>query len=149
MTIEPEGLSRVSTDSHWETIELAVDSGASETVIPDGMCNSVPTLPSDASRRGVQYEVANGERIPNLGQQRLAGLTDMEGFARSITAQVCAVNKPLLSVAKLVSAGNRVIFEPGAAYIEDTSNGERIWLKEVDGMYMLKLWMPTASNVGF
>ena len=79
----------------------------------------------------------------------MAGLTDLESLPRSITAQVCAVNKPLLSVAKLVSAGNRVVFEPGAAYIEDNSNGERIWLKEVDGMYMLKLWMPTASNVGF
>ena len=127
-------------------MELAVDSGASETVVPDGLVKSVPTLPSEASRRGVEYEVANGMRIPNLGQQRLEGYTDGEGLMRGITAQVCEVNKPLLSVCKLVHAGHRVVFETGGSYVEDTSNGERIWLKESGGMYMLKLWMPSKAS---
>ena len=150
-TLEPEGLSHVSgTDPNWETVEFAVDSGASETVIPEGLCTSVPTRPSDASRRGVQYEVANGERIPNLGSQRLEGLTDGEGLVRNLTAQVCGVNKALLSVHKLNEAGHTVVFQPGAAHIVDGTTGERIWLREHQGMYMLKLWMPrTSSSAGF
>ena len=107
-TIEPQGLSPVQEVPGWETVELAVDSGASETVIPDGLVKGTPVRPSAASLRGVEYEVANGMRIPNLGEQRLEGFTDGEGLLRSVTAQVCGVNKPLMSVCRLVQAGHRV-----------------------------------------
>ena len=32
-TIEPEGVNRVTGDSEWEYVDLAVDSGATETVL--------------------------------------------------------------------------------------------------------------------
>ena len=94
---------------------------------------------------GVKYEVANGQQIPNLGQQWINGITDGEGLARSITAQVCDVNKPLMSVHKLVQSGHAVVFDEIGAYIEHNASGERIWLRESGGMYMLKLWVPTAG----
>ena len=100
--------------------------------------------PSDASRRGVQYEVANGERIPNLGQKTFQGVTP-EGVRRGITAQVCDVNKPLLSVAKLVRSGNTVVFAPDGAYVEDGTTHERLWLQESGGMYMMRLWVPAKG----
>ena len=40
-----------------------------------------------ASKRGVEYEMANGVRIPNLGEQKFAGTSD-EGVQRTLTAQV-------------------------------------------------------------
>ena len=123
----------------WEEIELAVDSGASETVVNDDMLKSVQTQESAASRRGVEYEVANGIRIPNLGEKRFIGTSD-EGVSRRLTAQVCDVNKALLSVSKMVKAGNRVIFDPDGSYIEDKNTGECMNLKEKNGMYMLSLW---------
>ena len=144
-TIEPEGLSPITSTPEWEVLELAVDSGASETVIPDGVVKSVQIQPSEASRRGVQYEVANGERIPNLGQKTFTGVTESEGLMRGITAQVCDVNKPLLSVARLVKAGNTVVFSPDSSYVEDNETHERIWLTESGGMYMLKLWVPAGG----
>ena len=58
-----------------------------------------------------------------------------------ITAQVCGVNKPLLSVSKIVAAGNRVVFDPDGSYIEDTESGEKVWLKNQGGMYMIKMWV--------
>lgn len=145
MTIEPDYIAPVGALPEWEEIELMVDSGASETVVPDGLVKSVETRPSDASRRGVQYEVANGQRIPNLGEKHLQGLTDNEGYRRSITAQVCDVNKPLMSVKRLIETGHSVVFDEPGAYIEHKASGERIWLKENNGMYMLKLWMPTSG----
>ena len=76
-----------------------VDSGASETVVGEDMIQPVETREGRASKNGVCYEVANGVRIPNLGEKIFIG-TSGEGISRQITAQVCEVNKGLLSVAK-------------------------------------------------
>ena len=56
---------------------------------------------------------------------------------------MCEVNKALLSVKKVVATGNRVVFEEEGAYIEDRSTGEKMWLKEEGGMYLLQMWVPT------
>ena len=145
-TIEPEGLNNAAeVRPKWEVIELAVDSGATETVIGEDMLKSVHLRESAASRRGVKYEVANGVQIPNLGEKAFGGYTDQEGFSRKITAQVCEVNKALLSVYKLVKAGNRVVFDPEGSYIEDLASEQRTWLQEQGGMYMLKMWVPTEG----
>ena len=144
-TIEPESVCAIGEKPEWEIVEFAVDSGASETVIPENAAKSVRLTPSEASVRGVMYEVANGERIPNLGEKVLQGYTDGEGLVRQVKAQVCEVNKPLLSVHKLVQAGNNVVFNSEGAYIEDKTNGERVWLRESGGMYMAKMWIPTAG----
>ena len=69
--IEPEGLCVIG-EGEWECIELAVDSGATETVIGESMVSAVKTVEGPASRRGVVYEVANGETIPNLGENILS-----------------------------------------------------------------------------
>ena len=108
------------------------------------MLGSVDTVPGVGSKRGVMYEVANGVRIPNLGEKTFVGVTE-EGMQRRIVAQVAEVNKALMSVRKLVAAGNRVVFDT-ESYIEDKATGERTWLEEEGGMYMLKVWV---KNGGF
>ena len=143
-TIEPEAVNSVKVDNRWEIIDMAVDSGASETVIGEEMLQSVQTKEGDASRRGVQYEVANGVRIPNLGEKRFKGHI-VKGMARNLTAQVCEVNKALLSVKRIVQAGNKVVFDADGSYIEDKSTGEKMWLREENGMYMLRMWVKTAG----
>ena len=125
----------VVKQGEWECI----DSGATETVVGEEMVTSVETKEGAASRRGVMYEVANGERIPNLGEKRFVGHTE-EGMERKVTAQVAEVNKALLSVKKIVAAGNRVVFDT-ESYIEDKASGERMWPSEAQGMYMLKMWV--------
>ena len=116
-----------------------MSTGATETVIGESMIASVEVKEGQASRRGVMYETANGERIPNLGEKRFVGHTD-EGLERKVTAQVADVNKALLSVKKIVAAGNRVVFDD-ESYIEDKSSGEKTWLQEDHGMYMLRMWI--------
>ena len=68
-TIEPEGVCAVSQDSEWEVIEMAVDSAATETVVGEEMLKSIEMKEGTASKRGVEYEVANGIRIPNLRER--------------------------------------------------------------------------------
>ena len=63
------------------------------------------------------------------------------GSKHRITAQVCDVNKPLLSVKKVIKAGNKVVFDEDGSYIEHKETGERAWLSEEGGMFMLRLWV--------
>lgn len=145
-TIEPEGFNSIETTSEWEYVDMAVDSGATETVVGEEMLECVETKEGIASRRGVQYEVANGIRIPNVGEKKFQGISD-EAITRSITAQVCDVNKALLSVKKVVKAGNRVVFDDEeGSYIEDKVTKERMWMKEEQGMYMLRLWVKKGEG---
>ena len=137
MTIGPETISSVRVDG-WEEIELAVDSGASETVIGPDMAQSADMRQGDAYRQGIKYEVANGVRIPNLGEKRFVGVSQ-EGLQRHMKAQVCDVNKGLLSVSKIVEKGNRVVFDPKGSYIEDGVAREKMYLRAERGLYMLRL----------
>ena len=145
-TIEPEGVNMVQLKGGWEEIDFAMDSGATETVVGEEMLESIMTKEGLASKRGVEYEVANGVKIPNLGEKKFVGMTQ-EGSSRCVTAQVCEVNKALMSVKKVMKAGNVVVFDEEGSYIEDKRTKERMWMREENGMFMLKMWV--KSNSGF
>ena len=143
--IEPEGINTMDNAGQaWEEVKFHMDSGATETVVPEEALRTVELKEGMAKRRGVTYEVANGVRIPNLGEKEFSGVTE-EGFERGMTAQVCEVNKALLSVRRVVRAGNRVVFDDGGSYVESKSTGERMWMKEENGMYILNLWVKTSD----
>ena len=79
--------------------------------------------------------------VPCQGEKRFVGVNE-NGQERSMTVQVCEVNKALLSVKKVVKAGNRVVFEEAGSYVEDVSSGERLYMNEAEGgMYTLKFWL--------
>ena len=64
-------------------------------------------------------------------------------------AQACEVNKGLLSVRRMVQAGNTVIFNSNGSYIEDNRTKERMYMEERNGMYMLKLWTRAEKSSSF
>ena len=147
LTIAPEVISTVQDDG-WEEVNLVVDSGASETVTGPEMVQSVEAMEGGSYRQGVKYEVANGTRIPNLGTKKFVGVSG-EGMTRQMKAQVCDINKGLLSVSKLVEQVNRVVFGPKGSYIEDLKTQERMYMKAWRGLYMLKLWTKSAGKRDF
>ena len=63
--------------------------------------------------------------------------------------QVTEVNKALPSVSRIVQAGNRVVFDPEGSYIEDTTTGEWIDIKEKNGFYALTMWVPRNQECPF
>ena len=137
--MSPDGLNTVN-NGEWEDVELAVDSGASETVINEGMVASVRIQEGEASIRGVEYEVANGVRTPNQGEKRFIGVSS-EGISRKLAAQVCDANKGMLNMSKLKrGGGSRVVLDAGGPFIEDKRIGGRMNLSENNGMYMITLW---------
>ena len=63
----PDGLKSMEEAPELEVLEMAVDSGASESVVSDEMITSVETVEGDAMRKRVRYEVTDGTLIPHLG----------------------------------------------------------------------------------
>ena len=50
-----------------------------------------------------------------------------------------------------MESGHSVLFDHDGGRITNDMSGEQIWLHEVDGMYHLRMWVPTkaASGAGF
>lgn len=143
---EPTGTVCTIGDEQFVEIDVTVDSGASETVMPEsGLDGNVDITESAACKRGVTYEVANGTSIPNLGERKFLGIT-AEGGQRGVTAQVCAVKQTLMSVSKMTAQGNRAMFDDEGSYVEDKTSGEITWMRQVGGMYMLKMWVSRKTN---
>ena len=63
-----------------------------------------------------------------------------------MTAQVCAVNKTLMSVSKVASKWNRVVFEDDGSCIECKANGEKSWLTQPGGMRYLEMCASHKSS---
>ena len=104
---ESSGAICTVAEGEWVEVEVAIDSGATETVMAAETLNGIVDITEGpACRRGVTYEVANGVEIPNLGARKILGFTEYGG-QRGITAQVCAVNNTLVSVGKVAAQGNR------------------------------------------
>ena len=60
-----------SNPEDWEEIEITIDSGACDTVLPSHMLPGVQLEDTEASRNGEEYEVANGHSIFNEGQKHV------------------------------------------------------------------------------
>ena len=129
----------------WEELDMMVDSGASVTVINEEMVKAVTA--TDA-RPNVKYEVADGSLIENMGQKTFMAVTDT-GVTNKMTAQVTEVKKALLSVAKIVQAGNRVVFEDNKNDIENAKSGKRIPIEQKNGSYVMKVWIPRDQKSPF
>jgi hypothetical protein len=119
------------------TIEAIVDSGAVHSVTPPGVFPGAAE-PSPWSRAGRGYRAANGSPIANLGQIAVRFRTS-EGDRCAIPFQVAAVDQPLLSVAHLAAAGNRVELGHESGRVVNLASGKTIALERRGGVYIMKM----------
>ena len=75
----------------WEPITLMVDSGASDTVVNPKLIPTAGIQPSAGSNVGLEYEVANGESIPNLEEKHLAVVPHGGASCKSLKVQCAEV----------------------------------------------------------
>ena len=73
--VEPYSIGAVA-EGGWEVLEMALDSGAAETVGSEDMLASVDIQEGEAKKKGVQYEIADGTLIPNLGEMKFVAVTE-------------------------------------------------------------------------
>ena len=60
---------------NFEVIQCAADSGAVDNVGPGSVARAFKTEANEASKNGWSYITANGGRVPNRGEKRVAGKT--------------------------------------------------------------------------
>ena len=66
----------------------------------------------EASKNGVEHEIANGDSIPNLGEKNMAVRTS-EGTLPRYSTQVADVSSPLRSVRQFWGTGHALCFGIG------------------------------------
>jgi hypothetical protein len=132
----------------YEVVEAVIDSGAGECVC--GLQHfpgiDMKVDPGRASA-AVEYICADGARIANMGEKLIPGLSD-EGSRLSINFQVTQVDRPLLAVSKLTSAGHGVWFGEDHGVITHGGTGKHTYFRKRNGIYVLRIWAPRASSGG-
>ena len=124
-----------------KTVELTIDSGAAEHVVGP---RDLPHIPIGASRKHIQYTMANGQRTSNNGEQHFMAVTS-DGHEITFKAQVTDVHRPLMSVSRICDKGNRVVFERHGGYIESLTTGEKIHVRRDHNVYRLQVDVPESG----
>ena len=137
-------LSPMTPQQEWYEVELTADTGACDTVIPKDMCPGIPILPSYQSLNKMEYEVASGESIPNLGERRCETWTEGAEHPKAISMQVADVHKALLSLSRCADMGFESRFGSAFGCLIDTMTGEVVPLQRKGNLYVLKAWIRAA-----
>ena len=139
---EPGQLVCNMSGSKWESLPypIIVDSGACASVMPTSWCDHVPLKETPQSQAGEFFRAANGQKIHNHGEKVVSMITK-EGAKRDMRFTVCDVSKALGSVSQMCRTGHRVVFNPpwdaSGSYIQHIQSGEKMWLEEQKGLYVL------------
>ena len=83
---------------------------------------------------------ANGEQIKDLGEKNIPLKTN-EGVQRCITFRSANVVKPIISMQKVVRAGNILLLDENNPYIRNTRDGTMIKLDVNSGVYTMDMWV--------
>ena len=148
---EPGHLVCNMTGQRWERLPfpIIIDSGACASVMPTDWCNHIPVQATQGSESGEFFRAANGVKIPNEGE-RLVSMMTREGVMRDMKFTVCLVTKALGSVSQMCKSGHRVVFNPHweqeGSYIEHLDIGDRLYLDEQNGLYVLNTRVAPSSK---
>ena len=144
-------MNAIGDQPKWTCLEVAVDSGACDSVINPKSVPDITVMPTVDTVEGNDFVSASGDPIPNLGELKIPMIT-RERTLRGMTFQGAPVSKPLASVKKISQAGHMVIFDEEGSFIYDKTSGEVNMLREGSGDYMMDIWIPppaVANELGF
>ena len=133
----------------WTEIEITIDSGACDTVMPARLCSHISVLSTENSKRGMEYEVANGETIPNVGERHCLLMTEDSASPKSIVFQVADIHKPLLSVSRCADLGFQCVMGKHGGQLVDEQTGEVIPLHRRGNLYVMRAWVRENKSPDF
>ena len=146
---EKPKLLAAATETRWEKVTLTVDSGASDTVVPPTVAPGAPLQKSD--RVGIEYEIADGHVIENLGEKHcLTKFSDSNAAPMLMNFQVVDVSKALLSVHRVTEQGHDVQFSTknGNYIYLNGDRSQKLELRHVGGTYELDVWVKPSPPFG-
>jgi hypothetical protein len=120
-------------------IELTLDSGCCEHVIDlsDAEGYAAYLVQSPGSKRGQNFIVGNGEKVPNDGQLVLN--LEQDGLSMQSTFQVAGITRPLMSVGRVCDQGLRCHFCDKEALVLDRNDKVVCRFERRGGLYVAKL----------
>ena len=127
----------VEEKDKWVKVRATMDSGAAGHVMPEAM---FPHVKIERKTPSKKFVAANGEQIKDLGAKRIPFKTN-EGVQRCITFRSANVVKPLISMQKVVQAGNTVVLDEKNPHIRNTRDGTVIKLDVNNGVYTMDMWI--------
>ena len=103
-------------NGRWTRIEVAVDSGACDSVISmDDLLGSKDRVRETVVLvNGINFVAANGDPINNYGEVEVPMLT-REHTLRPMQFQAVGVSKPFGSVQKMVESNHTVVLDSGGS----------------------------------
>jgi len=130
-------------EGEWVDIEfeVALDSGSMEHVCDEMDTPGYALQESEGSKKGQNFIVGDGNRIPNQGQKEL-NLQPEERQKCKIKSvfQIARVTRPLMSVGKICDVGMKVEFDAERAVVKNSSGKEVcIFLRKPGGLYTCKM----------
>ena len=146
MEIGSVGVCQKTEVSHMakaDHMELTIDSGAGENMMPGYMAPPSPVTESKES--GVMYTAANGNMMPNRGCKRVK-VTTQEGQLRTMNMQITDVNRALMSVAKICDAGHTVTFTTDGGVIRNNKSGDETKFRRDNNVYRMTVKL---NELGF
>ena len=131
----------------WTHISAVVDSGAAENVLPADVCTHVQLTPTDRSKAGIGFRGAGGDRIRNHGQREFR-VRMHDGMCAKSTWQVADVKRPLMSVGKMIAAGNQVHLDAKNPRVVRPKGGV-VPLRKAGNVFLIDLWVKADAQSGF
>ena len=95
----------------------------------------------------MEFEVADGHTIPNLGERRCIMWTDGAAAGRTINLQVADVQKAFLSLGQCADMGFESRFGRLAGALIDEETHEVLPLQRKGDLYALECWLKAAPFV--
>ena len=137
-------------DQTWQDVEfeVALDSGSIVNVCHPDDCPGYVIQESLGSKRGQNFVVGDGGKLPNLGEWNLnleAPKDNNNSSSVSAIFQVAKVTRPLMSVGHICDQGLNVVFDKVHAVVRNQKGDEVCRFTRGDsGLYTarMKLKMP-------
>ena len=129
----------------WEQIRVNIDSGAIDSVCNKSTGKMFSIKETAMSKQNGYYLSASKHKMYNKGEKAIIGLND-NGVPSGMAFQICDVRSPLGSVKRICKAGNRVIFDDEASYIENKKTGARTPIEDSKDGYHMNLWAPSIED---
>ena len=152
LTIEGGAIAPVQSDAakqdwgNYKFTEIMVDSGAAEHVASPKDFPSHMISESEGSRRGIKYIAANGDKMPNVGEQKVKVYTG-EGHLCGLRFQsVDKVTRPILSVPRLTETGHSCQFRKDGGTIVNLKTGQKTHFYRKGGVYVMGVWIVPVNE---
>ena len=137
-------------EPEWFEIEITIDSGACDTVMPESLCPHISLMSSESSRSGLEYEVANGEGLPNTGEKKCLMMTEDSSMMKRIVFRCADVHKALLSVSRVADLGYECMLGKHGGQLRDIVTGDIVPLHRRGNLYVMRAWVKQdIGSAGF